>query len=311
MRVTANTFPSSLNEQLGKLNVRQTRLHQQASTGQRIQNPEDDPSSVHRVLDMQNEVRTLGQYERNIGQLHDQSSETYSSLKSLKKVLDRAQELTTRAGGLRSQDELNIFAEEVNQLIKSGVQIINTRWRGDYLFSGTQSDLPPFVPTADAAGHVTSVAYQGNAQAAQNEIGHGVTMSATVPGANTSGSGPRGVVTDSRAGADLFSHLIALRDNMLAGNVAGITGANTTQLAADEENLLIHVGIIGATQAQLETAKALGQRDHLSLETSISNEADADLADTLVRLNQTQTAYQAALQSAGKILGSSLLDYLR
>ncbi|MBI3868682.1 MAG: flagellar hook-associated protein FlgL [Verrucomicrobia bacterium] len=311
MRVTANTFPSSLNDQLAKLNIRQTRLHQQAATGQRIQNPEDDPSAVHRVLDMQNEIRTLGQYEKNIGQMHDQASESYASLTSLKKVLDRAQELTTRAGGLRSQDELKIFAEEVNQLIKSGVQIMNTAFRGDYLFSGTQSNLPPFVSTTDAAGHVTAVAYQGNAQAAQNEIGHGVTMSVTVPGANTTGSGPRGVVTDSRAGADLFNHLISLRDNLLAGNVPAIAATNTPQLAADEENLLIHVGISGATQSQLETAKALGQRDHLSLETSISNEADADLAQTITKLSQTQTAYQAALQSGGKILSQTLLDYLR
>ena len=38
---------------------------------------------------------------------------------------------------------------------------------------------------------------------------------------------------------------------------------------------------------------------------------NARLAQTIVRLNQTQTAYQAALQSAGRIMSSSLLDYLR
>ena len=43
----------------------------------------------------------------------------------------------------------------------------------------------------------------------------------------------------------------------------------------------------------------------------VLTKADADLANTLVRLNQTQTAYQAALQSGGKILSTSLLDYLR
>jgi len=48
-----------------------------------------------------------------------------------------------------------------------------------------------------------------------------------------------------------------------------------------------------------------------TLEKLVSKEADADLTETIVRLTQTQTAYQAALQSAGRILGSSLLDYLR
>lgn len=311
MRVTANTFPNSLNEQLGKLSSRQTLLHQQAATGQRVKNPEDDPSAVHRILDMQREVKSLGQYERNIGQLKDESSATYSSLNSLKKVLSRAQELSTRADGLRSQDELNIFAEEINQLIKSGVQIVNAKFRGDYLFSGTLSNQPPFVETADASGKVTAVTYQGNTSVTQNEIGQGITMSVMVPGANTSGAGTRGLVTDSRSGADLFNHLISLRDALLAGNVGAVQSTINPQLAADEENMLIHVGINGATQAQLDTAKSLAKRDHQSLEASVSSEADVDLAQTVVKLTQTQTAYQAALQSGGKILGQTLLDYLR
>lgn len=48
-----------------------------------------------------------------------------------------------------------------------------------------------------------------------------------------------------------------------------------------------------------------------SLDRLISSEADADLAQTLVKLNTLQTAYQAALQSGGSILGQSLLDFLR
>ncbi len=311
MRVTANTFPTSLNEHLSKLNIRQTRLNQQAATGQRIQNPEDDPSSFHRVMDMQRDVRKLGQYQRNIQQLHDTSTASYSNIKSLKKVLDRAQELSTRAGGIRSQDELNIFAEEVNQLIKSGVQIVNSRFRGDYLFAGTKTNQPPYVETADSSGKVTAVTYQGNSEVATSEISEGVTVGASVPGSNTTGSGARGVVTDSRSGADLFNHLISLRDALLSGNVSSIGTTINGQLSNDEENLLIHVGINGATQAELEGAKSLADRDQLSMEASISNESDADLSQTLVKLTQTQTAYQAALQSGGQILKQTLLDYLR
>jgi hypothetical protein len=35
------------------------------------------------------------------------------------------------------------------------------------------------------------------------------------------------------------------------------------------------------------------------------------LPETLVRLSQTQNAYQVALQSGARLLSSSLLDYLR
>jgi len=43
----------------------------------------------------------------------------------------------------------------------------------------------------------------------------------------------------------------------------------------------------------------------------ISNEVDSDLPTTIVKLNQTQVAYQAALQSAASIMKTSLLDYLK
>jgi flagellar hook-associated protein 3 FlgL len=43
----------------------------------------------------------------------------------------------------------------------------------------------------------------------------------------------------------------------------------------------------------------------------ISSETSADLPETIVRLNQSQTAYQAALQSAANIMQISLLDYIK
>jgi flagellin-like hook-associated protein FlgL len=48
----------------------------------------------------------------------------------------------------------------------------------------------------------------------------------------------------------------------------------------------------------------------LTLQSLVSKEADADLAETLVHLTAVQTAYQAALQNGDPILNNSLLDYL-
>ena len=49
----------------------------------------------------------------------------------------------------------------------------------------------------------------------------------------------------------------------------------------------------------------------MNIDKLISSETDVDLPSTIVKLNQTQTAYQAALQSAANIMRISLLDYLR
>jgi len=290
MRVTANTFPNSLLQQLNSLNQRQNKLQNQAATGQRVQLPEDDPGAMRRVLDLQAEGKSTGQYQRNISRLQELAAASFSSIKALKSVSDRAREISISADGLKSQDELNIYANEVTELIKQAVQTVNAKNRGDYLFSGTLSDQVPFVLATDASG---------------------ITLSAQNVGENTGGAGPRGLIADSRVGADFFNHLISLQNNLLSGNVSAIEVTDRANLSQDEDNFLFHVGTNGAIQSRLETTNAIAGERTDTLEALVSQEADADLADTLVRLNQTQTAYQAALQSAGKILGSSLLDYLR
>jgi flagellar hook-associated protein 3 FlgL len=310
MRVTANTFPNSLIDQLNRLATRQYRLQNQAATGQKLSRPEDDPTAMRRVMDMQAEAAHVSQYQRNIQRHQETSTASFAAFKALKKISDRASEIATLADGLKSPDQLQILADEINELIRQGVQVANTQNRGDYLFAGTRTDLQPFSITQDPNGLVTAVTYQGNTDTSASEIAQNVTLDSQTLGANTSGSGSRGLITDSRSGADLFNHLISLRDNLRANHLNGIA-TNRTQLAQDEDNLIFHLGTSGAIQARLEATLSIAKNRSQSLETLVSRESDADLSQTLVRLSEVQTAYQAALQSGGTILNKSLLDFLR
>jgi flagellar hook-associated protein 3 FlgL len=310
MRVTANTFPDSLVNQLSGLTVRQNQLQKQAATGQKFEWPEDNPTAMRRVLDLQTESKGIAQYEENVARLKDTAQANYSVVQSLKKVSDRAGELAVSADGTKSPEELKVYATELTQLIKQAVQVTQTQFRGDYLLSGTRTDQPPFVMTTDADGNVTSVDYQGNESSTQTEISQGVTLSVQMLGSNNTGSGPRGVIADSRYGADFFSHLISLQNHLIAGDTASIASTDRPNLAKDEDNLLLHIGSNGALQGRLETTKSILSQRGQSTETSISSLADADLSQTLVRLTQTQTAYQAAMQSGASLLQQNLLDYL-
>ena len=310
MRVSAQTLTNSLVDQLNRLASRQVRLQTQAASGQRLTLPEDDPVSMRRVLDLQAEAGQLTQYRRNLERLQELATASFSALKGLKAVSDRAGEIAVRADGLKGPSELNALADELDQLIHQAVALANTRNRGDALFGGTQTGQPAFAASTDAQGRVTSVDYAGNADAPEIEIDHSVNLSAHIVGANLSGTGPRGLITDPRAGADFFNHLISLRDHLRAGDLEGLA-TDRAALAADEENLLFHLGTQGAVQARLETSLGLIQHRRDSIERLVSREADADLTRTIVRLTEVQTAYQAALQSGASLLSQSLLDYLR
>jgi flagellar hook-associated protein 3 FlgL len=155
------------------------------------------------------------------------------------------------------------------------------------------------------------VTYNGNTSVTAADIGNGVSVSVDVPGANTTGSGPRGLVTDSRTGADFFNHLISLQNHLLANDTASIASTDRPALSKDEDNILFQVSNNGASQTRLDAAASAANATSTSIDKQISNKADADLTDTIVKLNQAQNSYQAALQSSAKILQMSLMNYLQ
>jgi flagellar hook-associated protein 3 FlgL len=155
------------------------------------------------------------------------------------------------------------------------------------------------------------VTYTGNAEAISSEISPDVLSEAQPVGANTSTTGPRGLLIDARSGADIFNHLISLRDHLLAGDKSAITTTDQANLKKDEEKFLYHYGHNGAIQSRLDAASSLAKDQSFAIEQQVSGLVDADLSQTLVKLNQVQNAYTAALQTGGSILSASLLDYLR
>ncbi len=311
MRVTGNNYTESLVRQLNTLTARQYRLQNQAATGQRVYLPEDDPTAMQRAMELRAENRSTAQFGKNIANLQERATAGYDTLRALQKISDRVGELATMAGGMRTEEELKVYAGEVTQLTQQAADLMNTQYGGQYLFAGTNSSTAPFTVAKDADGHVTAVTYNGNTSVAAADIGSGVALAVDVPGENATGTGPRGLVADSRSGADFFNHLIAFQNHLLAGDTETIESTDRPALLRDEDNFIFHLGSNGAIQTRLESAAKLADNRSLALDQRISREVDADLAETIVELNQAQTAYSAALQSGAGIMKMSLMDYLR
>jgi flagellar hook-associated protein 3 FlgL len=309
IRVTSGAYADRLISNLGSITARQARYQAQISTGQRVTLPEDDPGAVRRALDLEGERGRVGQFGRNITRLKETATATNTVMRSLSKIATRAGELAIKANSIRSADDRKAYAAEVTQMIHQAVSSANTNLRGESVMAGTLNDQPAYTLTAGTDGRVQSVTYNGNQDTSSLDIAEGQELSASVVGSNATGSGPAGLIEDPRAGANLFNHLIQLQDQLLAGTA--VTAPTTVGLQADADNLLRHIAANGVVQGRLEAGNAMVSDRLLSLEGQISGETDADLAKALVRLNETQVSYQAALQTGGKILTMSLMDYLR
>jgi len=306
MRVTAASFGNDFRTQIAKLAERQMRVQRQIATGQRIDSPSDDPQAMRRVLDLRAELRVLNQYRDNIGKVRENSTVAYSSLNAMKKLNDRAGEIATMADGSKSTEALGAYGKEINQLLEEAVRLANTKHRDVYIFSGTNSTTATYSTTRDANGDITGVTWGGNSNTSKVDIASDSTVDSNHPA-----EGAQGILKNSTNGADFIAHLITLRDNLNSGNTTNIKSNGIANVKSDETNFINHFSNLGAIQSRLDTSEAITRHQASSIDPLVSNEADVDMADAFVRLNEIQNAYTAALQSGGTLLQTSLLDYIR
>ena len=311
MRIGSSSFSDSFIYNTNQLQNQQNILQSEASSGLQFTQAQDNPSGMNQALNLQADSSATTQYQTNISQLQDAATTSYDALNNLQTLISQANSIAAGISGTSSTQQLSSAAQEISGIIQQALQIANTQdSQGNYIFGGTNVTTPPFAATTDANGNVTSVAYQGNTNVAQSEIAPGVTVSTQTLGANTSGTGPRGLITDSRSGADLFNHLISLQNDLSSGNTSAVTTTDTQALAKDESNIASQVGANGVVQSKLTNAGSQETQQGTNLTEQMSNLTSANLATTLTQLQQTQTSYQAALQSGMLVMQLSILTYL-
>src|SRR5580698_4722582 len=313
LRVASSTITNSLINQVNQIEVNQAQLENEVTTGLAVQNPSDNPSAMRSVLDLEAESSSVTQYQSNISQLQQQATTASSAMQSLQTIAQNAGEIATQADGTSSQQDLNNFATQITQLIQEAAQAVNTQSQGNYLFGGTANNQPPYVVSQNSSGQVTSVTYQGNTTVPSLEIAEGVTVATLPVGSNTTGTGADGLITDSRTGADFFNHLISLQNNLLSGNTSAISSTDLTNLQNDSDNITQQIATNGAVQQRMSAESTIAQSRLAALGQLTSSQADADTAQVMVQLSQTQTAFQAAVQASigFQDLTMSILNYLQ
>jgi flagellar hook-associated protein 3 FlgL len=119
-----------------------------------------------------------------------------------------------------------------------------------------------------------------------------------------------GAATTNPEIAAFLNHVVTLRDALASGDSTTVKSMNTSM--ADHEDTFINaIGTVAAVQTRIESNQAQLTSRAIDLQRLISDDTDADMATSMIRLTETQTAYQAALSSTANLFKLSLLDYLK
>jgi flagellar hook-associated protein 3 FlgL len=297
MRVATLNTSNAILQQIDQLSTQQSNLENQVSTGQRISNPSDDPAGVEQALDLQNTLGQTQQYAKNATQALTVAQASASGLQSLNSVSNSAGELATLGTGTLGPTALTAYAAQANQLIQQAVQAANTQFNGEYLYGGTATSTPPFTVATDASGNITGVTYAGNLSQASVPLSTSTSVPPTTDGATNTGI------------ATFINNLVALRNALTSGDTTAV--AATQQGLSDGENVITTaVATNGGMQTRIQAAQTTDTAQTTDLQSQISSIVSADLPTTIVRLDQTQTAYQAALQTAVSSMQTSILNYI-
>jgi flagellar hook-associated protein 3 FlgL len=87
-------------------------------------------------------------------------------------------------------------------------------------------------------------------------------------------------------------------------------GRALTEVTNQQTQMNVAIADLGSRYARLELTESRLSSEQSEYEDLLSKNEDADIVDTVVRLNSQETIYNASLSAAAKVVKNSLLDFL-
>ncbi len=146
MRITSRELHRNMlyviNDRYGDL----ANLQNQLSTGKRLQRPSDDPIDVANTLKLQTKSKELTQFKKNINDSLGFMGVAETAMESMNTLLQRVRELAIQAASdTMSASERAYINQETSQLFRQCISLVNTQYKGDYIFNGAQTKIPPYL----------------------------------------------------------------------------------------------------------------------------------------------------------------------
>ena len=161
MRVPTISTYVNATYRLGSLTSRLQTANEIISTQKRINEISDDPLGLSQVLSLRNSIGNLKQIQTNVTMGKSWLKGSESALDSVNNlILDAKTDVLRLANASSTADERKDAVERINSILAQIVSLGNTQVNGSYIFSGTDTNVIPFI--YDTSVSPGKVVYQGN-----------------------------------------------------------------------------------------------------------------------------------------------------
>lgn len=166
MRVPTISKYSTATYQLGDITSNLKDANDVMSTQKVINKLSDDPIGMTQVLDLKENIKHLDQIETNVNMGRTWLTNVESSLKSVNDlILDVKTDVLRLANGSLNSDNRKDAVDNINNIIEQMVSLGNTSVSGNYIFSGSTTNVAPIKYYPDETP--PRVSYAGDSTAFQ------------------------------------------------------------------------------------------------------------------------------------------------
>ncbi len=291
MKVTEMSLFRTLQSNLSRSSTNLNDLYLQASTGSKLIDSSDDPSAIGSVFSSRTSIAKSDRYLETISDTQDSIDILDGYLDSAEQIMVRAKEIAVAAAnGSLSQDDLDTYADEVDELQEALLSIANAQVDGKYIFAGYDEDNQPF--SGDP------VVYTGTSDHKVVEISSGQTVQTNLTGDEV-----------FMSPYDSFSILSDLENNLSTGNTTALN-SSLTDLENSADQIRSVRSEMGNLNSRLDDVSTMLENLQLQMEERLSSYQDADLVEVMSGISQAELSYEAALNVSSRLTELSILDYL-
>lgn len=351
MRIADKMQYEQVKTNVGKNRSQMSELQNQAATQKRVNKPSDDPLAASRVLQNRIDLQGSKQFSKSLTYAKSFLEYTDQSLGDLTEVVMRAKELAINQANDASanEDSRRAVAIEIEQLYNQMVNIGNRKLGDRFIFGGFRTLEAPFNEKGEYQGdpgemniHIDKEAFLAmNVPGGRVFLGQGLDKNGlakpSVPQARTveqldkqrfetetpaelrgpasilGFEGPKPDPDPAPAGPQGVNVFQVMKDLATALRTNDKAGIQDTLNTLDDgmNQIVLTRSQVGSRGTVLDNFMSTLEKSKVDNQIAISQLEDADIFSTVSDINKTESTLQATLQTSGKLIEKSLLDFLR
>ncbi|MGE0763551.1 MAG: flagellar hook-associated protein FlgL [Bdellovibrionales bacterium] len=349
MRVADSMTYDQVRGNIGKNRTQMSELQNQASTQKRVTKPSDDPVAASRVLSSRIDFQGNKQYVKNLNYAKSFLDATDQALGDVSENLMRMKELAiSQSNDASANDESRrVVATEVEQIFNQIISIGNRKLGDRFIFGGFKTQDRPFDQNGNYAGdsgemmlHIDKATFLpmniagnrvflGEGMSAQGIVRSTQEQAITIEEYNQRKNeaedpsiqrppemrGPAGARTedmpaDQAIGSNLFEVARQLEIALRTDDKQGVQ--DTLDLLDDAlTQVVLARSQVGSRGMAVDNLMQSLEKSKVDNQVAISQHEDSDVFSTISDMNKTESTLQATLQTSGKLIQPSLLNFLR